>query len=49
MYPMDYETFKDKILKLFLEDDEVTYGQEYTRDEKQEFIDENTLDRKSVV
>jgi len=41
---MNYETYKEKILKLFLEDDEVTYEQEYTRDEKQEFLDENTFD-----
>ena len=41
---MNYEEFKNKILNLFINDSEVIYEQDYTKKEKQEFIDNNTFD-----
>ena len=42
-YPVSYDTFKNNILKYFLEKD-WSYNTEFTKEQKQEFIDNHNFD-----
>ena len=44
-YPVSYEQFKDTLLRVFLERD-WEYDRKFTKEEKQEFIDNNNFDFK---
>ena len=37
-YPMKYNEFKEKIIKLFLDEEEYYYGKKYSKKEKEEFL-----------
>jgi len=41
---MNYDSFKNKIIELFLNDKEIIYEKEYSKEEKQEFIDNHKFD-----